>query len=210
MSDEVCVLSLSPCLLYQGCVLVHFGFWRPPFSFGFPTDKVPDQISRLPPWNKHSDTLTGPHQLVWLISFGSHHCLPYPLFVSFVSFYVLVYGFLLFQLSFGIGKVLDQKPSKNQTLSCTQPCTHPSILWKGIPEVLPSPGWLMLLTHSPISPQFLCGRNYCFLYTSGDHKWNSANGRSIFFFFSKQRTTGNIAQKQKNSQYIWHFPGYRT
>lgn len=97
----------------------------------------PDQISRLPPWNKHSDILTGPHQLVWLISFGSHHCLLYHLFVSFVSFYVLVYGFLLFQLSLSIGKVLDQIPLKYQTLSCTQPCTHPSILWKGRSSAFP-------------------------------------------------------------------------
>lgn len=95
-----------------------FGFWLPPFPLGFPTDKVPDQISTLPPWNKHSDTLTGPYQLVWLISFGSQHCLPYHLFISFVSFYVLVYGFLLFQLSLGIAKVLDQIFSKHQTLSC--------------------------------------------------------------------------------------------
>lgn len=134
-----------------------FAFWLSPFSLGFPTDKVPDQMSRLPPWNKHSDTLTGPHQLVWLISFGSHHCLPYHLFISFVPFYVIVYGFLLFQLSLHIGKVLDQIPSKHQTLSCTQPCTHPSILWKGTKGFcLPQVGWFCWPTHLFV-PTFFVG-----------------------------------------------------
>lgn len=210
MSGEVCVLSLSACLIYQICVLV----WFVASSFFLWI------ANRQGPWSnlyitfldKHSDTLTGSPSIsvidqLWFLSLPS---------LSFVHQLCVLLSSCLWLPHFPIIP-WHWKGSWPDTLKASDtllPCTHRSILWKGIPEILPSPGWLMLLTQ-PISPHFLCGKNYCFLYTSGDYKWNCANGKSIIFFFfflfsSEHSTTENIAQKQKNNQYIWRFPGYRT